>query len=133
MTRRAVAALWLAVASLSAAGFDPAKDVALSVARGNLQIALPPGVHLACRRFKVALIQGAGRLSVGPLPAPSGKDAAGDPVWRGSVRVPLQLVGASGPVVLRVTFQPCTEGPDSVCFLPRHRDLAVDPAASGLR
>jgi hypothetical protein len=34
------------------------------------------------------------------------------------------------PVRITVTYQPCTEGPDAVCFLPVKRTLSV--AATGV-
>lgn len=124
--------LLLAVA-LQARAFDPAKDVAMTVAQGRLTVAIPPGVHLKCESFRVALASGSGHLAVGPMPAAQGRDDVGDPIWRGTVEVPLRGEGLEGRVTLRITFQPCTEGPDAVCFLPQHRTLILDAEVSGLR
>ncbi len=131
MSRRFLPLLF--AVALQAHAFDPAKDVAMTVAQGRLTVAIPPGAHLTCRSFKVALASGAGHLEVGPMPAAQGRDAVGDPIWRGTVQVPLRGEGLGERVVLRITFQPCTEGPDAVCFLPQQRILILDAAASGLR
>ncbi|HEX9009538.1 MAG TPA: protein-disulfide reductase DsbD domain-containing protein [Holophagaceae bacterium] len=126
----------LALLSLHARAFDPAVDVALTAVPGGLRVALPAGAHLKQRTFKVMLASSQGRLAVGPLPPPSGRDEAGDPVWRGAVVIPLQGQGLPDPVSLAVTYQPCTEGPAGVCYLPQHRtvraraaDLEGGPAA----
>lgn len=42
--------------------------------------------------------------------------------------MPLAGTGLKDPVVLRITYQPCTEGEDSVCDLPQHRLLPVTVA-----
>lgn len=131
MNRRCLPLLF--AVALRAHAFDPAKDVAMTVAQGRLTVTIPPGAHLKCRSFKVALASAAGHLEVGPLPPAQGRDDVGDPIWRGTVQVPLRGEGLSDPVRLRITFQPCTEGPGAVCFLPQHRTLTLAAGASGLR
>jgi thioredoxin:protein disulfide reductase len=105
--------------------FNPVKDVGMVLARGVLTVTLPPGVHLKRRFFKVALASGPGTVTAGPLPPADGRDDTGDPVWHGTLRVPLRGEGLKDPVVLRITYQPCTEGAGSVCYLPQHRLLSV--------
>ncbi|HEX9082732.1 MAG TPA: hypothetical protein VF768_10660 [Holophagaceae bacterium] len=121
----------LLVATLPAHPFDPARDIAMSVVHARLIVAIPAGVHLKANRFTVTLASGPGRLEVGPLPPAQARDDAGDPIWRGTVEVPLRAKGLADPAAFRIGFQPCTEGPDAVCYLPQHRTLAV--AAGSLR
>jgi thiol:disulfide interchange protein DsbD len=108
--------------------FDPAKDVAVAVRRGQLLLQVPPGVHLKQRGFRVTLASSPGGLTLGPLPAATGRDGAGDPIWSGTVRVPLHGEGLLDPVALRVTFQPCTDGEDGLCYLPQHRLVSATVA-----
>ncbi len=124
MRRVLIPFLMVAAQALSAAGFDPAKDVALSVAGGALSLRLPDNVHLKARSFKVALVS-RGSLTCAPLPATSEIDDAGDPILRGTVRLALTGHKLEDPVRLLVTYQPCTEGPDGVCFLPVKRTVAA--------
>ena len=124
MRRVLIPFLMVAAQALSAAGFDPAKDVALSVAGGALFLRLPDNVHLKARSFKVALVS-RGSLTCAPLPATSEIDDAGDPILRGTVRLALAGRKLEDPVRLLVTYQPCTAGPDGVCFLPIKRTLAA--------
>jgi|ERR1035438_4851697 hypothetical protein len=104
--------------------FDPDKDVPLSVASGVLSLTVPEGIHLKARMFKVALAS-RGTLRLGHLPPPTDQDEAGDPIWRGTVQVPLAGHNLEDPAQLVITFQPCTEGRDGICFLPVKRPLAV--------
>jgi hypothetical protein len=104
--------------------FDPVKDVPVSVSEGVLTVIVPPGVHLNTRPFQVTLVS-KGTLQLGTLPAPNGQDEAGDPIWRGAVKVSLKGAGLESPAWLVITYQPCSEGPDGVCFLPVKRRLAV--------
>lgn len=108
--------------------FDPVADVAVKVAGGVLTLSVPPGVHLKVRGFRVTLAS-RGVLRLGPLPPGSGVDEAGDPIWRGGVKVRLRGEGLEDPVRLVVTYQPCTEGADGRCFLPVRRVLAVPLSA----
>ena len=105
-------------------GFDPVKDVTVSVSGGGLSVVIPKGVHLKVRWFRVILTS-PGALHVGVLPPPTGEDEAGNPIWRGTVRVDLTATGLEDPARLVLTYQPCTEGPDRVCFLPVKRTLTV--------
>jgi hypothetical protein len=108
-------------------GFDPMKDMALSVKAGVLSLTVPPGTHLKARAFRIALAS-KGTLRLGALPPPQGQDEAGDPIWRGIVSVGLKGRDLEDPVRLVITYQPCTEGPDGMCFLPVRRTLAVPVA-----
>jgi thiol:disulfide interchange protein DsbD len=118
----------LALLSLPAWAFDPAMDVALAAVPGGLRVAVPSGAHLKQRTFKVVLASPRGRLAVGPLPPSTGQDEAGDPIWRGVVFIPLLGQGLPDPVSLAVTYQPCTEGPAGVCYLPQHRTVTARAA-----
>lgn len=104
------------------ATFDPVKDVTITVSNGSLALSLPAGAHLKVAHFKVAL-KGPGSLRVGPIPAPTGRDETGDPIWRGSIVVPLAVAGVDDSSLLEVTYQPCTEGPQGQCYLPLKRFL----------
>lgn len=114
----------LALPSQAAEGFDPVKDMAIALKGGVLSVVIPKGAHLKIRTFKVVLAS-QGRLKLGPLPPASGVDDAGDPIWHGTVRVVLRGKDLDQPASLIVTYQPCTEGPESVCFLPQKRTLSV--------
>jgi len=105
-------------------GFDPVKDVPISVSDGVLTVALPQGVHLKTRIFRVILVS-RGSLRLAALPPANGEDEAGDPIWRGDMKVGLKGTDLENPARLMITYQPCTEGPDGVCFLPVTRALAV--------
>lgn len=115
---------FLLSAELLAAGFDPVKDVPISVSSGLLTLVVPKGVHLKVRLFHVALVS-AGTLKLGALPPSQGVDDAGDPIWRGTIQVPVTADAMEDPAELVVTYQPCTEGPDGLCFLPLKRKLRV--------
>lgn len=119
----------LALAPLSAQGFDPQKDVTIAVEPGALRLTVPPKVHLKVAFMKVALKPGqAGSLKAGTLPAPTAQDELGDGIWRGSVVVPLVAEGLAGDVDFEVTYQPCTEGEGGVCFAPTKRAMRVGAA-----
>jgi thiol:disulfide interchange protein DsbD len=120
-----LAACWTLPAQGAPRPFDPVKDVAVGLDHGVLTLTVPPGVHLKRRFFKVELATRPGTVTVGPLPPADGLDDAGDPVWHGTLRVPLRGEGLKDPVALRITYQPCTEGAGSVCYLPQHRLLPV--------
>ncbi|HJW72985.1 MAG TPA: protein-disulfide reductase DsbD domain-containing protein [Geothrix sp.] len=119
----------LALQTQAAEGFDPVKDIAITVHGGILSVTVSRGAHLKVRTFKCVL-GSQGELSLGPLPPASGVDEAGDPIWRGTVQVPLGGAQLEDPAKLTVTYQPCTEGPEGVCYLPQKRRLSV--AASEL-
>jgi hypothetical protein len=110
--------------ALQAAAFDPVKDVAISITSGVLSLTVPRGAHLKARLFKVALTS-PGILRLGALPASAEKDEAGDPIWRGTVQVELKGHALEDPARLVITYQPCTEGPEGMCFLPVKRTLVV--------
>lgn len=121
----------LGLGPLSAQGFDPEKDIGMTVSKGVLTLTVPPKVHLKTAFMKVALVPGQpGSLKAGPVPAPHDKDELGDGIWRGRVAVPLAGEGLAGDVAMEVTYQPCTEGEGGVCFPPTKRVLRV--AASEL-
>jgi hypothetical protein len=105
-------------------GFDPVKDVPISVSDGVLTVAVPQGVHLKTRIFRVFLAS-RGTLRLDILPPANGWDEAGDPIWRGIVNMGLKGADLEDPVRLVITYQPCTEGPDGMCFLPVRRTLTV--------
>lgn len=121
--------LWALVPlQLQAGGsFDAVKDVPVSLASGVLSVTVPQGVHLKAQTFRIALVSH-GTLRLGPLPPATDRDDAGDPIWRGTLRVALKGNGLEDPVRLVVIYQPCTEGPDAVCYLPVKRALTA-PAA----
>jgi len=103
--------------------FDPLKDVSLDVVQGVLTLTVPAGVHVKVQTFRVTLLS---RGTLRPaLPPATGRDDTGDPIWRGSVRVPLKGDGLEDPSRIQVTYQPCTEAEDGRCFLPVKRTLAV--------
>jgi len=125
MMRRSWLALWLLIPlQLQAAGFDAVKDVSLTMEGGVLSLTVPPGVHLKVATFRIKLAS-QGILRPGPLPAATDRDEAGDPIWRGTIRVELRGRDLEDPVRVTVTYQPCTEGPDAVCYLPVKRTLAM--------
>lgn len=109
------------------AGFDAVKDVPVSLASGVLSVTVPQGVHLKAHTFRIALVSH-GTLRQGPFPPATDRDDAGDPIWRGTLRVDLKGRGLEDPVRLLVTYQPCTEGPEAVCYLPVKRTLTVPSA-----
>jgi hypothetical protein len=128
MSRCRVAVWALAPFILQAgAGFDPVKDVPVVLAGGVLSVTVPPGAHLKVQTFRIVL-SSHGTLRPGPLPPATDQDDAGDPIWRGTIRVGLKGSGLQDPVKLMVTYQPCTEGPDAICYLPVKRTLTASVA-----
>jgi hypothetical protein len=109
---------------LQAAGFDAVKDVPMTLAGGVLSLAVPRGVHLKVATLRITLAS-KGTLQPGPLPPATDRDEAGDPIWRGTLRVELRGRDLEAPVRVTVTYQPCTEGPEAVCYLPLKRTLTV--------
>jgi thiol-disulfide isomerase/thioredoxin len=112
-----------------AEGFDPARDVQITFADGAVSVSAPAGSHLKGRFLSVSKAPGPGTLTMGALPPATERDEAGDPIYRGSVRLPLAGQGLAGEVVLEVHYQPCTEGEQGVCFMPMVRRLTVTAAA----
>lgn len=109
---------------MQAAGFDPVKDGTVALAGGVLSLTVPPGVHLKAATFRITLTS-RGTLQPGPRPPATDRDEAGDPIWRDTLRVELRGRDLQDPVKVLVTYQPCTEGPDAVCYLPVKRTLVV--------
>ncbi len=109
-------------------GFDPVKDVTLAFDKGAVVATVPPGAHLKVAFMSVEKKGGPGAVKMGKLPPGDGKDELGDPVWHGTVRVPITGEGLSGTVNLAVTYQPCTEGEGGVCYPPTTRTLSVKAA-----
>ena len=121
--------IWLAMGLLvmnlqAGTGFDPVKDVPMTLAGGVLSLTVRRGVHLKVATFRITLAS-RGTLQPGPLPPATERDEAGDPIWRGTLRVELRGRDLEDPVKVAVTYQPCTEGPDAVCYLPVKRTLTV--------
>jgi len=119
-------ALFLASAALvAAAPFDPVRDVQISFRSGAVQVEVPPGCHLKARFLEVTLASGEGRVVMGELPVAKDRDELGDPIYHGAVRIPVTGQGLGGFVVLEVRYQPCTEGPEGVCYRPMTRTLGL--------
>jgi hypothetical protein len=108
-------------------GFDAVKAIPISLTGGAVLVTLPQGVHLKVATFRIALTS-QGTLLVGPLPPLSDRDDDGEPIWRGTFRVTLKGRGLEDPAKLVVTYQPCTEGPHAVCYLPMKRTLTASAA-----
>ena len=120
---------WLALGLLvlhlqAGTSFDPVKDVGVTIAGGVLALAVPRGVHLKLNSFRITLVS-QGTLHLGALPPATGRDEAGDPIWRGTLRVDVKGRDLEDPVRILVTYQPCTEGPEAVCYLPLKRTITV--------
>jgi len=107
------------------AGFDPEREIRISFADGAVVLAAPPGAHLKARFLSVRLASGPGSLRMGTPAAAREQDEVGDPIYRGEVRLPLAGRDLPREVQLEVSYQPCTEGPGGVCFLPMVRQLWV--------
>ena len=108
--------------------FDPVKSVSLGFQGGAVVLSAPPGAHLKSAFMAVEKQGGPGSLKVGKLPPGDAKDEIGDPVWHGTVRIPVSGTGLAGTVALAVTYQPCTEGEGGVCYPPTTRTLQVKAA-----
>ncbi|HEU4950957.1 MAG TPA: cytochrome c biogenesis protein CcdA [Holophagaceae bacterium] len=109
--------------------FNPATSVKLGFDHGAVVVTAPAGSHLKAAFMKVVKADGPGRIELGPLTPTNAQDELGDPIWHGTVRIPVKGEGLRGPVTLKVTYQPCTEGTGGVCYPPTTRDLTVDAAA----
>jgi thiol-disulfide isomerase/thioredoxin len=125
-----LAALLVPGLTLLAGSFDPAKDIRISWTEGAVVLAAPAGIHLKGRFLSVALAGGPGTVTMGPLPPASGRDEAGDPIYRGEVRIPVTGRGLAGEAILEVRYQACEEGPHGVCYLPMTRRLTVGHAGA---
>ncbi|MDE3033140.1 MAG: hypothetical protein KGI56_05700, partial [Acidobacteriota bacterium] len=109
-------------------GFDPVKDVGLAFQKGAVVVTVPEGAHLNVAFMTVEKQGGPGTLKAGKLPPGDGTDDLGDPIWHGSVRIPVTGSGLTGTVTLAVTYQPCTEGEGGVCYPPTTRTISVKAA-----
>ncbi len=109
-------------------GFDPVKDVGLAFQKGAVVVTVPAGAHLNVAFMTVEKQGGPGTLTMGKLPPGDGKDDLGDPIWHGTVRIPVTGAGLAGTVTLAVTYQPCTEGEGGVCYPPTTRTISVKAA-----
>ncbi len=104
---------------------DPETDVKIGFQKGAVVVSVPEGAHLKKSFMEVTLKSKPGSLRVGPLPKTTGVDELGDPVWHGTVRIPVLGEGLAGTAELDVQYQPCTEGEGGVCFPPTTRTLKV--------
>jgi thiol:disulfide interchange protein DsbD len=107
---------------------DPEQDVKVAFQKGAVVVSVPEGAHLKKSFMAVTLKSKSGTLTVGALPKTTGVDELGDPVWHGSVRIPITGEGLTGTVELEVQYQPCTEGEGGVCFPPTSQTLKVKAA-----
>ena len=112
-----------------AQGFDPATSVKLAFDKGAVVVEAPAGSHLKAAFMKVEKAEGPGTIALGAMTPTNAVDELGDPIWHGTVRIPVKGEGLVGTVKLAVTYQPCTEGVGGVCYAPTTRELSV-PAAS---
>jgi len=108
-----------------AINLDPESDVKVSLQKGAVVVSVPEGAHLKKSFMAVSLKSKPGSLKVGPLPAATGVDELNEPIWQGSVRIPLLGEGLTGTVELEVQYQPCTEGEGGVCYPPTAQILKV--------
>ncbi|MBP1625529.1 MAG: putative thiol:disulfide interchange protein [Holophagaceae bacterium] len=121
-----VLAALVPLAARAPQSFDPERDVSVVFLRGALRLGVPEGAHLKKAFMQVTPKPGTpGKLSLGKLPAANGKDELGDPIWRGTVAIPLHGEGLKGEVEVTVTYQPCTEGEGGVCFPPTDRVIKI--------
>jgi len=111
-----------------AINLDPEKDVKVSFQKGAVVVSVPEGAHLKKSFMAVALKSKPGSLKVGAMPKTTGVDELGDPVWHGTVRIPVSGEGLTGSAELEVQYQPCTEGEGGVCFPPTTQTLRVKAA-----
>jgi len=121
--------LVLAMPALAQGSFDPVASVKLSFDKGAVVVVAPEGSHLKAAFMKVEKPEGAGTITVGAMTPTNAKDELGDPIWHGTVRIPVKGEGLSGTVKLAVTYQPCTEGNGGVCYPPTTRELSVPASA----
>jgi len=111
-----------------AINLDPESDVKVSLQKGAVVVSVPEGAHLKKSFMAVTLKSKPGSLKAGPLPAATGVDELNEPIWQGSVRIPLLGEGLTGTVELEVQYQPCTEGEGGVCYPPTVQTLKVKAA-----
>lgn len=118
-----------AIPALAQGSFDPVASVKLAFDKGAVVVAAPAGAHLKAQFMKVEKTGGPGTIILGAMTPTNAKDELGDPIWHGTVRIPVKGEGLSGTVKLAVTYQPCTEGTGGVCYPPTTRDLEVPASA----
>ena len=117
-----------AAALAQTVGFDPVKSVTVAFAKGVVTVSSPPGTHLKQSFMSVELQSKVGKIAVGKMTPPNGKDELGDAIWHGPVKIPVTGEGLKDPVELAVTYQPCTEGEGGVCYPPTTKVLKVKAA-----
>ena len=100
----------------------------MTFAKGVITVTSPLGTHLKQSFMSVELQSKVGKLVVGKMTPPNAKDELGDAIWHGEVKIPITGEGLKDPVVLGVTYQPCTEGEGGVCFPPTTKTLKVKAA-----
>jgi len=111
----ALAAALLGFLPIHAQDFDPEKDIKASWRNGAVILNVPSVAHAS--DIVVFLKPGTtGKLSVGPLPPPSGADALGAPYWIGTISIPVKGGGLKGTVSLVVSYLSCMEGEGGQCF-----------------
>lgn len=120
--------LTASMAALAQADFDPEKGIAVASTKGVITLTAPKGTHLKQSFMKVELHSKDGKIHVGTMTHPDAKDEAGDPIWHGSVKIPITGEGLKDPVELELTYQACTEGEGGICFPPTSRILTVKAA-----
>ncbi|MDP2877633.1 MAG: protein-disulfide reductase DsbD, partial [Holophaga sp.] len=118
----------LAAWAQRAPNLDPEQDVKVAFQKGAVVVTVPEGAHLKKSFMEVTLKSKPGSLKAGPLPKTTGVDELNDPVWHGTVRIPVMGEGLSGEVQLEVQYQPCTEGEGGVCYPPTVQLLKVKAA-----
>jgi len=111
-----------------ARNLDPEQDVKVAFQKGAVVVSVPEGAHLKKSFMTVTLKSKPGALKVGVPSKTTGVDELGDPIWHGTVRIPVSGEGLNGEVQLEVQYQPCTEGDGGVCFPPTTRLLKVKAA-----
>jgi len=117
----------LASAHLLGQGFDPERDVSVSFRDGAVVLGVPSVAH--ANGITVALKPGApGRLSVGALPPPSGRDSLGGGYWTGEIKIRVRGEGLKDPVALVVSYMTCLEGEGGLCFPSADKELRVRAA-----
>ncbi|HET8902077.1 MAG TPA: protein-disulfide reductase DsbD [Holophagaceae bacterium] len=121
--------LVLALPALAQGSFDPVASVKVGFDKGTVVVAVPEGAHLKAQFMKVEKKEGPGTLTLGTLTPTNAQDELGDPIWHGTVRIPVKGEGLVGTVKLSVTYQPCTEGTGGVCYPPTTRELSVPASA----
>jgi len=120
----ALAAALFGFSPIHAQDFNPEKDIKATWRNGAVVLDVPSVAHAS--DIAVFLKPGSqGKISIGPLPPPSGADALGAPYWGGAIRIPVKGNGLKDPVVLMVSFMSCMEGEGGQCFPPVDKELRI--------